>query len=240
MERVGTLINKLKDQFDQQADPEKLALTAQLILAELQCKRTAEQVGSGVSVQLPTVVVAGAVSEVAPVTEATTAPKAAPVAETPATPESQPAYVPPVKPAPKKEDLSGWLFDTPVEIPTLVHQDYTASGPVVPINEAIGTKRTELNDHLKEERVEVATKLEETPIRDLRKAISVNDRYLFTHTLFRGDENMYERSIKTINSFSIFPEAQYWIQRELKVKLGWPENHEAVKLFDHLIKRRFS
>ncbi|HJV19367.1 MAG TPA: hypothetical protein VJ552_05760 [Sediminibacterium sp.] len=222
MQRVGTLINKLKDQFEQQADPEKLAQTAQLILAELQTKRTAELVTGGVSVQLPAVVVKMSCSEA------------------PVIPESMPAYIPPVKPTPKKEDLSGWLFDTPVEIPTLVHQDYNLSEAPVPLNEAIGTKRTELNDHLKEERVEVAAKLEETPIRDLRKAISVNDRYLFTHTLFRGDENMYERSIKTINGFTIYPEAQYWIQRELKVKLGWPENHEAVKLFDHLIRRRFS
>ncbi|MDP1844982.1 MAG: hypothetical protein Q8K64_16325, partial [Sediminibacterium sp.] len=83
-------------------------------------------------------------------------------------------------------------------------------------------------------------KLEETPIRDLRKAISINDRYLFAHMLFRGDENMYERSIKTINSFSIYPEAQYWIQRELKVKLGWQESNETVKHFDQIIKRRFS
>ena len=97
-----------------------------------------------------------------------------------------------------------------------------------------------LNDHLKEEIVEVATKLEETPIRDLRKAISVNDKYLFAHMLFRGDESMYERSIKTINSFNIYPEAQYWIQRELKVKLSWEEGNETVKLFDQLVKRRFS
>ncbi|MBH2003251.1 MAG: hypothetical protein I8H66_01045 [Sphingobacteriia bacterium] len=216
MERVGTLINKLKDQFEQQADPEKLAQTAQLLLAELQCKRTAEQVTGGVSVQMPSVVVSSP------------------------SPEEMPVFVNAGKPASKKEEISGWLFDTPVEIPTLVHQDYNVPETPVPLNEVIGTKKTELNDHLKEERVEVAAKLEETPIRDLRKAISVNDRYLFTHMLFRGDENMYERSVKTINSFSIYPEAQYWIQRELKVKLGWTENHEAVKLFDHLVKRRFS
>lgn len=216
MERVGTLINKLKDQFEQQADPEKLAQTAQLLLAELQCKRTAEQVTGGVSVQMPSVAVSSP------------------------SPEEMPVFVNAGKPASKKEEISGWLFDTPVEIPTLVHQDYNVPETPVPLNEVIGTKKTELNDHLKEERVEVAAKLEETPIRDLRKAISVNDRYLFTHMLFRGDENMYERSVKTINSFSIYPEAQYWIQRELKVKLGWTENHEAVKLFDHLVKRRFS
>jgi hypothetical protein len=97
-----------------------------------------------------------------------------------------------------------------------------------------------LNEKLKEERVEVAAALQGTPIRDLKKAIGINDRFLFVNELFRGDENMYERSLKTINGFSIYPEAQYWIQRELKVKLSWPDNSEAVKIFDQLVKRRFS
>jgi hypothetical protein len=51
---------------------------------------------------------------------------------------------------------------------------------------------------------------------------------------------MYERSIKTINSFSILPEAEYWIQRELKVKLAWNDGNETVKQFTQLVKRRFT
>jgi hypothetical protein len=51
---------------------------------------------------------------------------------------------------------------------------------------------------------------------------------------------MYERSIKTINTFHIFAEAEFWIQRELKVKLGWDTSLELVKTFDQLVKRRFS
>ena len=51
---------------------------------------------------------------------------------------------------------------------------------------------------------------------------------------------MYERSIKTINSFSILPEAEYWIQRELKTKIGWNEDSEAVNHFDQLVRRRFA
>jgi len=50
---------------------------------------------------------------------------------------------------------------------------------------------------------------------------------------------MYERSIKTINSFHIFPEAEYWINRELVVKLGWDRESEIVRHFIHLVKRRF-
>jgi hypothetical protein len=51
---------------------------------------------------------------------------------------------------------------------------------------------------------------------------------------------MYERSIKTIDGFSIYPEAQFWIQRELKLKIGWNEDSATVKHFDQLVKRRFS
>jgi len=98
----------------------------------------------------------------------------------------------------------------------------------------------EMNEHLNEYAVEVSTMLDETPVRDLKKAISINDRYLFINHLFRGDENMYERSIRTINGFNIFPEAQYWIQRELKVKLSWLEDNPTVQLFDQLVKRRFA
>ncbi len=215
MERVGTLINKLKDLFDQQADADILARTAQLLLAELQFKQSTESLQGGVSVTMPSVVVA--------------------------TPMESPVFVNGNKPAPKKEKdhSTGWLFDTPEEIPTLIHQNFILEMPPE-INESNAPKLPELNDLLKEERTEVATLFEETPIRDLRKAISVNDRYLFTNMLFRNDETMYERSIKTINSFNIYPEAQYWIKRELKVKLGWEENNETVKHFDQLVKRRFS
>jgi hypothetical protein len=51
---------------------------------------------------------------------------------------------------------------------------------------------------------------------------------------------MYERSIKTINQFKIFAEADFWINRELKTKLGWPVDHPLVKQFDQLVRRRFS
>ena len=82
--------------------------------------------------------------------------------------------------------------------------------------------------------------LKETPVKDLRKAVGINDRFLFINELFRGDESMYERSIKTINSFNIYPEAEYWINRELKVKLGWNSDSIAVQHFYQLVKRRFS
>ncbi len=221
MERVGTLINKLKEQFDQQADADKLAVTAQMLLAELQHRQELPAIGRKVSVVLPSVKVSAPVEEELPVHE----------------PVIQEAI-----------SLNNWLFESNAEIPTMAHQSVVAEpempkpamAPVIEFNTVLARQSESHNDRLKEERVEVATALQAAPIRDLKKAIGINDRFLFVNDLFRGDENMYERSLKTINGFSIYPEAEYWIQRELKVKLSWPDNSESAKLFDQLVRRRFS
>ena len=146
---------------------------------------------------------------------------------------------------------TSWLFDPVATVPTLSqHVELESEAKEIPIvkKEVFELKDTlnqevekeDFNNKLKENKTEVAAILQGTPVKDLRKAIGINDRYLFINELFRGDETMYERSIKTINSFNIYPEAEYWIQRELKVKLGWLEEVEAVKIFDQLVKRRFS
>ena len=108
------------------------------------------------------------------------------------------------------------------------------------INELLGIRDASLNDKLKEHKVEVGHVVADHPIKDLKKAIGINDRHIFINELFRGDEVMYERSLKTINGFRIFAEAEYWIERELKVKLGWEEHKDTTRHFYQLIKRRFS
>jgi hypothetical protein len=51
---------------------------------------------------------------------------------------------------------------------------------------------------------------------------------------------MFERTLKTLNGFTILPEAEFWIQRELKLKMGWNEENPLVQQFIQLVKRRFS
>jgi hypothetical protein len=218
MERVGTLIEKLKEQFEKQADIEHLSITARLLLSELEHQAPQSSSTKKVSVVMP-------VSAWNPV----------PVAEQKILPlEVKPTISKP--PQQKKDVQNTWLFD-PVAIPTMAHQEQRE---VYELNDVAATQNGSLNDKLKEDTSEVASLLQSTPIRDLKKAIGINDRYLFINELFRGDDNMYERSIKTINAFTIYAEAEYWIQRELKVKIGWNDNLETVKHFDQLVKRRFT
>jgi len=107
------------------------------------------------------------------------------------------------------------------------------------VQEVPSTKSGELNDRLSTRQRELAEALQEPTIQDLKRGISINDRYQYIQNLFRGDESMFDRSIKTLNSFDILPEAQYWMQRELVVKLGWNDEDELVQQFYQLISRRF-
>lgn len=108
------------------------------------------------------------------------------------------------------------------------------------IHELLGKTQESLNDRLKENKTELGHKLTGAPVKDLRKAIGINDRFTFISELFRGDEVMYERSLKTINDFNVYSEAEYWINRELRFKLGWVDTQPMVQHFYHLVRRRFS
>ncbi len=75
---------------------------------------------------------------------------------------------------------------------------------------------------------------------DLRKVISLSEKFMFINELFRGEENEYERSLRTIQNFDNFKDANGWIQRELVTKQGWRKDDEAVETFIELVKSRFA
>jgi len=229
MERVGVLIDRLLAQYRNNADREKLLVTAQLLLSELQNadEEEYENLSSVVSVFYPAFHQSHSyVAEAEP--EVLSKQK-----------EEKKINVENAKPQkqqePEDQENSESFFDPMVEIPTLALKQQE-------INETIAANGESLNDKLKSSasHKEIGHSIKGAPIKDLRKAIGINDRYAFINELFRGDETMYERSVKTINSFNIYGEAEFWIKRELKLKLAWPDDHEAVQLFDELVKRRFS
>ncbi len=225
MERLAELISKLKEQFEQKADSSKLLGITLLIERELmkaEASQSTPHLSSKVSVVMPS-----GRSGVAPGTQAALVQQAEPTPDQPV--QQQKPEQP--RPAPARE----FEFNPLTEIPTLSQQHTSKE-----INEMMGIRDASLNDKLKENKVEIGHVLTDHPIKDLKRAIGINDRYVFINELFRGDEVMYERSLKTINGFRIFPEAEYWIERELKVKLGWEEHKQTTRHFYQLIKRRFS
>src|SRR5687768_5159120 len=229
MERIKALINKLQQQLEQKADPAEMLGTVKLLQIELSAMPAPlkQQVSSKVAIVLPSMHTMHATVETPTATKSV-------VKEEPEVKYQQP-QVKESATVTKRQDNSAWLFDPVEEIPTLAHQK-----EIKELNDVIGQNISSLNEKLKTEKKELVSVLKEGPVKDLKKAIGINDRFLFLNELFRGDEPMYERSIKTINNFRIYPEAEYWIERELKVKLGWDENKPVVKHFCHLVQRRFA
>lgn len=131
----------------------------------------------------------------------------------------------------KKDKSSNYItnkvFDPLIEVPTLFQQiQKGASGREVrPEGAPIAEPHADTGSPIL--------------IDDLTNDISDMDKERFVKNLFRGDAVMYNRSIKTINNFDTLDEAEYWVKRELKTKLGWNNNRD-VEYFDRLIYRRFS
>lgn len=262
MERVGTLIHKLKDLFDQGASSEQLMAAAHMLLSELETANSSvlepeKPIKMGVSVVMP--------RGTRPAKPEQLIQAKLPLdilVDTPVHNQMEvKTDVPLVAPMDVHESVfvdtitvsdnlskgpaisemnSGWLFDTATDIPTLALQP--KKNEFAEINQLMESIHSMpvLNEKLRAHQIEIGTLLNNEPIKELKKGIGINDRFLFVQELFRGDESMYERSIKTIDGFAIYPEAQFWIQRELKLKIGWNEDSATVKHFDQLVKRRFS
>ncbi len=121
------------------------------------------------------------------------------------------------------------LKEEPVEvrIPSLPKLEPIAPVMTTEINSTITTS-------------ELKEKLALEPIKDLKAAIGINDKFQFIETLFGGDEKAFEQAIKTINGYKILAEAQFWIKSNLRTQYQWEDQSEVVKAFDLLVKRRFA
>jgi hypothetical protein len=228
MERLQQLISKLNEQCEQNESALQMLVTLKQIESELAQIHTVTVTGRknpGVSIVMPSLSFSHRVVE---------------------------EYIQKIEKEPRPQELEtsfqkqesniiptghqAWMGDPLVEIPTLSHQPVNRE-----INDLVGSSNTSINDKLKSgNTTELGSTLKGSPVKELRKAIGVNDRFVFINELFRGDEVMYERSIKTINNFRILPEAEYWMERELKIKIGWDDSRDIVQHFYQLVRRRFS
>jgi hypothetical protein len=239
MDRVSTLLKKLQTQLDENSPAREMLQTAQFLQAELikKVEKKQDVANEKIAVLMPvtfnlieieknTATGEEKIVEVLQVDEKDIEEELQQIKKKAESVNARGSHTRP-----------GFLFDPLEEVPTLAHQDQIDKKA----SDELSFEYPEsLNDRLKEDKIELSHSLTSAPIKDLKKAIGVNDRFLFINELFRGDVAMYERSIKTIQNFSIYAEAEFWIRRELKVKIGWLDTDPVVKQFDQLVKRRFA
>ncbi len=73
-----------------------------------------------------------------------------------------------------------------------------------------------------------------TPVSDIRKAVGINDRFLFQRELFGGDATRLNQTLDAINACTSYEEAHAMLQ-----VFGWDETDANVEGFLKAVHRRF-
>lgn len=268
MERVQVLIERLVEQKQRNETPAQLLVTVQLLQQELTLQQQpAVNAAKKISVVMPAQAVHFP-TDVSALQDAPAPKQKEQTPEPPKPVELPKETIPPIQSyslrrpsitellqerGEQKEAAPRVPVATPTPVSSPSHFDIVAETPTLlqhtpqeekkihsEVAQIIRGEQHSLNDQLRQQKTEVAHLLQDTPVKDLRKAIGINDKFVFLNELFNGDDAAYERSIKTINNFHVLQEAEYWINRELKLRLGWNDTAETVQHFYQLVRRRFS
>ncbi len=74
-----------------------------------------------------------------------------------------------------------------------------------------------------------------SPVKDIRSAISLNDRILFIDVLFKGDSAMYHSAASLINGMSSIDEVKAYVEEQFP---DWNMNSDAVYRFMMAVRRK--
>jgi predicted transcriptional regulator len=83
----------------------------------------------------------------------------------------------------------------------------------------------------------VADKLRQQPIKDLKSAIGLNQKFLFMNDLFEGENEKFNDAVNKINSFNTLTEALAFV--DSKLASAWDKENSSVVNFMDLVERRF-
>lgn len=84
----------------------------------------------------------------------------------------------------------------------------------------------------------IASKMQQTPISDLKASIRINEKFLLLNELFDGDLQEYNLFIDKVNNKENLESAIKYIN-EMKLKKEWDESNESYIILMNLVSRRF-
>lgn len=86
----------------------------------------------------------------------------------------------------------------------------------------------------------IAESLKHQPIRDLRTAIGINERFVFIQYLFGNNPEQFSRTLDHLNNFNSMDQAKKYLELEVVPKFGWNLSEGAARNFMDLIERRYA
>ena len=87
---------------------------------------------------------------------------------------------------------------------------------------------------------ELSERLSESPVADLNKAMSINDRLLYINELFGRDRTALDESLQLLNRFDAFEAARgFLINLAEQYRWGHEERIEIAQAFVKLVRRKY-
>lgn len=83
---------------------------------------------------------------------------------------------------------------------------------------------------------DISSKIQSKPIDDIKRAIGLNDKFLFIKELFDGDSDLYNEAVNTINQADNYIEALNY----MKANFTWDYESDEVTYFLEIVKRKFA
>ena len=243
MERAERLIEKLRAQLRAGEPTEQLLTTLRVLYAEIRgdVSNRAHQPQTG------------SVAVILPAAEGVSSPPAVKKVE-----ESRPRVVQPLVVDEKELEAELHAIRQAAEIRNAASRHHLEPEPPEVSPEGLSTlpekaeslpaataasvvdEPASLNDRLASREREVSESLADEPVQDLRKAVSLNDRFRYVNELFQGDHDLYDKAVRALNASESLGHAMRWIRSEGLVRMGWKEEDEVCAQFISLVRRRFS
>jgi hypothetical protein len=85
---------------------------------------------------------------------------------------------------------------------------------------------------------EPEVKLSQPPISDLRTAMSINDKFLLSNKLFKGNGTDFNLSLNVLNGFENLTEAKNYLQT-IGIQNNWDQESFEFQLLSELVERRY-
>lgn len=161
--------------------------------------------------------------------------------EKPLNKKNQPKNNEEIKPKEKQPELTTKTdLQTDQKKTTLKEPVKPQQKNIVTVAEKLTTEKKSINEiiALNASDNTLASKLQKKPITNLKTAIGINEKFLFTKELFSGNNDLFNNAINKLNSFSNFQEAQEYFVL-LKKTQNWDENNEYIAKFHELVERRY-
>lgn len=95
-------------------------------------------------------------------------------------------------------------------------------------------KEKSLNDLLGNGSTKLESKLQNSPVSSIQRAIGINDRYQYIRELFDGSAEAFSKTVEEIDGLPNIHEAVNYLQQNYK----WKKTDTSLK-FVNLVKRRF-